>query len=110
MFSAYYRPWRRREDLERDGFFLTGDIARLEDDGCITLVGRRKSMIFVGGMKFFPEEVEAVLDQHPDVCESRVWARSRIPNSGKCLEPTSCRQNRRSGSTSARSELISASI
>ncbi len=74
LFCAYYRPWQLRHEVERDGYFLTGDIGRFDDSGCLTLIGRRKAMIFVGGMKFFPEEVEAVLDQHPAVHESRVWA------------------------------------
>jgi acyl-CoA synthetase (AMP-forming)/AMP-acid ligase II len=75
------------------------------------LRGRRKSVINVGGIKFFPEEVEAVLDAHPDVRESRVsgepherWgavavgihrARRRKTTDGGRARPTLSRTTRR---------------
>jgi long-chain acyl-CoA synthetase len=73
LFSAYYAPWRRREDVARDGWFLTGDIGRLDEDGALHLEGRKKAVIFVAGLKFFPEEVEACINQVPGVKESRVF-------------------------------------
>ena len=72
LFSGYYRPWRPRADVLRDGWFHTGDVGVLERDGSLTLRGRTKSTIVVAGMKVFPEEVEAVLDRQPGVRESRV--------------------------------------
>jgi acyl-coenzyme A synthetase/AMP-(fatty) acid ligase len=72
-FSAYYAPWRLREDLARDGWFMTGDIGRLEADGALYLQGRKKAVIFVAGLKFFPEEVEECINQFPGVKESRVF-------------------------------------
>ncbi|MCA8960343.1 MAG: acyl--CoA ligase [Planctomycetes bacterium] len=74
LFSAYYRPWTPRSAIERDGYFLTGDIGFFDARGALHLVGRSKSMIIVGGMKFFPEEVESVLDDHPAIRQSRVSA------------------------------------
>jgi malonyl-CoA/methylmalonyl-CoA synthetase len=73
LFSAYYAPWRLREDVTRDGWFLTGDIGRLDENGALYLQGRRKAVIFVAGLKFFPEEVEACINQFPGVKESRVF-------------------------------------
>jgi len=73
LFSAYYAPWMLREQVSRDGWFLTGDIGRLADDGALFLEGRRKAVIFVAGLKFFPEEVEACIDAFPGVQESRVY-------------------------------------
>jgi long-chain acyl-CoA synthetase len=73
LFSAYYTPWRLREQVARDGWFLTGDIGRLEKDGALFLEGRKKAVIFVAGLKFFPEEVEACINQFPGVTESRVF-------------------------------------
>jgi len=73
LFSAYYAPWLLREQVARDGWFLTGDIGRLEDDGALFLQGRKKAVIFVAGLKFFPEEVEECLNQFPGVTESRVF-------------------------------------
>jgi acyl-CoA synthetase (AMP-forming)/AMP-acid ligase II len=73
LFSAYYTPWRLREEVARDGWFLTGDIGRLDEDGALFLQGRKKSVIFVAGLKFFPEEVEECINRFPGVRESRVF-------------------------------------
>jgi acyl-coenzyme A synthetase/AMP-(fatty) acid ligase len=73
LFSAYYAPWRLREHVARDGWFLTGDIGRLDHDGALFLEGRKKAVIFVAGLKFFPEEVEECINQFPGVTESRVF-------------------------------------
>jgi long-chain acyl-CoA synthetase len=73
MFDAYVAPWRTREEVTRpDGWFSTGDIATEDSGGFITIIGRSKTVINVGGMKFFPEEVELVLCSHPEVLEARV--------------------------------------
>lgn len=75
MFDAYLDPWvTSRELLEPDGF-RTGDQGWLDGDGDLHLVGRRTNRINMAGMKFFAEEVEAVLDAHPAVLHSRVTAR-----------------------------------
>jgi len=76
MFDAYISPWRTRDMVTLDGgWFSTGDIAQTDADGFHYLKGRTKSVISVGGMKFFPEEVENVLITHPGVAEARVLAR-----------------------------------
>jgi long-chain acyl-CoA synthetase len=74
MLSAYVDPWMAGDSLARDGF-RTGDQGYLDADGDLFLVGRRANRISMAGMKFFGEEVEAVLDTHPGVLESRVFAR-----------------------------------
>jgi acyl-coenzyme A synthetase/AMP-(fatty) acid ligase len=73
LFSAYYTPWELREQVARDGWFLTGDIGRLDEHGALFLQGRKKAVIFVAGLKFFPEEVEECINQFPGVKESRVF-------------------------------------
>ena len=73
LFSAYYAPWALRADIARDGWFLTGDIGSFDASGALFLHGRKKAVIFVAGLKFFPEEVEACLDAFPGVRESRVF-------------------------------------
>ncbi len=72
MFDAYCEPPRRREDVLKSGWFYTGDLASKRYDGLIRIEGRKKSMINVSGNKVFPEEVEAVLNQHPAVQLCRV--------------------------------------
>jgi long-chain acyl-CoA synthetase len=75
MLDAYLQPWTpAREILEPDGF-RSGDQGWFDADGCLYLVGRRANRISMAGMKFFAEEVEEVLDRHPDVRESRVLPR-----------------------------------
>ncbi len=74
MFDAYLSPWCERADATSDGWFATGDLASCDAEGFVFLRGRRKSVINFGGMKFFPEEVEVVLNSHPAVMESRVSA------------------------------------
>ena len=76
VFDAYLTPWQPRETVLRDGWFATGDIAERDEDGCLYLRGRVRSVINVGGLKCFPEEVEAVLCSHPDVKTARVSARA----------------------------------
>jgi acyl-coenzyme A synthetase/AMP-(fatty) acid ligase len=75
LFDAYYAPWTPRAATLVDGWFPTGDVGSIDPSGVLTLHGRRKSTIVVAGLKFFPEEVEAVLDAFPAVAESRVIAR-----------------------------------
>ncbi len=75
LFSAYYAPWRRVRDIAPGGWFATGDIGSLDGAGALTLRGRKTSVIFVAGLKFFPEEVEACINRFPGVAESRVFGR-----------------------------------
>jgi acyl-coenzyme A synthetase/AMP-(fatty) acid ligase len=75
MFAGYLNPRKRREETLREGFFLTGDLAHRDDAGRIVIDGRLKTVIDVAGHKVFPEEVAAVLDQHPAVLRSRVFTR-----------------------------------
>lgn len=70
LLDAYLVPWN--PDPLKDGFFASGDLVVRDADGDLTLVGRLKSVINVAGMKVFPEEVEAVLNLHPQVKASRV--------------------------------------
>jgi acyl-CoA synthetase (AMP-forming)/AMP-acid ligase II len=72
LFSAYYAPWQPRQEITRKGWFLTGDVGRVDGSGALYLVGRRKTVIFVGGLKFFPEEVEACINVFPGIRECRV--------------------------------------
>jgi long-chain acyl-CoA synthetase len=64
--------WRRDDETAlvlKDGWLLTGDLAEMSADGYFRIVGRKKDMINVGGMKVFPDEVDAVLHAHEDVLE-----------------------------------------
>lgn len=66
--------WQREEEtrtsIDADGWFHTGDIAVLQEDGYIRIVDRKKDMILVSGFNVYPNEVEDVVAGHPDVIES----------------------------------------
>ena len=72
LMTGYDRmPSETRRVLSAEGFFLTGDLAMLDADGYVRIVGRRKETIIRGGFNVHPREVEDVLRGHPaveDVC------------------------------------------
>jgi len=59
-----------REVLTDDGWYKTGDMGTVDAEGYISITGRKKEMIIVGGENVYPREIESVLDQHPAVAES----------------------------------------
>ena len=69
MFDAYFSPWRKKEQILRDGWFETGDIGRLDAKGFLFLLGRRQRIINFMGMKIFPEEIESGLREYPGIQE-----------------------------------------
>src|SRR5699024_11940187 len=67
--------WNKPEATEKnfkDGYFLTGDLARVDEDGDIYIVDRKKEMIITGGENVLPSEVENVLASHPLVAQGVV--------------------------------------
>jgi hypothetical protein len=67
--------WQRPDDTAkvlRDGWLATGDIAKMDEDGYIQIVDRKKDMILVSGFNVYPNEVEAVLATHPGVADTAV--------------------------------------
>ncbi len=61
-----------REAFDEDGFFKTGDMAQIDEDGFLKITGRIKEMMIVGGENVFPREIEEVLNAHPAVHDSGV--------------------------------------
>ncbi|MEV8468035.1 malonyl-CoA synthase [Fluviibacterium sp. DFM31] len=73
VFKGYWRmPEKTAEELRADGFFITGDLGRLDADGYLTIVGRNKDLIISGGYNIYPKEIELLLDAAPGVMESAV--------------------------------------
>src|SRR3954463_15326259 len=67
--------WNRQDATEKafkDGWFLTGDIATVDEDGYFSIVDRKKDMIIRGGYNVYPREIEEVLYEHPAVSEAAV--------------------------------------
>lgn len=72
MKGYYNKPDETAEVLSPDGWFKTGDIARLDDEGFLYITGRKKDMIIMAGEKVFPREIEDALKQHPAVVVAAV--------------------------------------
>jgi long-chain acyl-CoA synthetase len=69
VMLGYFRRPEETAEVIRDGWFLTGDIGKMDSDGYFYLVDRAKDMINVSGFKVWPREVEEVLLQHPGLSE-----------------------------------------
>lgn len=72
MKGYWQRPDATAEVIDSEGWFKTGDIAVIQEDGFIKIVDRKKDMINVSGFKVFPNEVEDALSSHPDIVEVAV--------------------------------------
>jgi malonyl-CoA/methylmalonyl-CoA synthetase len=73
IFKGYWQmPEKTAAELRQDGFFLTGDLGKIDDDGYVHIVGRNKDLIISGGYNIYPKEIELVLDDQPGVLESAV--------------------------------------
>lgn len=73
VFKGYWRnPEKTKAELHEDGFFTTGDLGYRDARGYIFLVGRDKDLIITGGLNVYPAEIEAAIDEMPEVAESAV--------------------------------------
>ena len=73
VFSGYWRmPEKTAAELRPDGWFITGDLGRIDERGYVWIVGRGKDLIISGGYNVYPIEVEAEIDALPGVLESAV--------------------------------------
>ena len=73
VFSGYWQmPEKTASEFREDGFFVTGDLGMIDEDGYLCIVGRDKDLVISGGYNIYPKEIEELLDQHPGVLESAV--------------------------------------
>lgn len=73
LFRGYWKkPEKTADEIRADGFFVTGDIATMDEDGRVAIVGRAKDLIIAGGLNIYPKEVELAIDAVPGVAESAV--------------------------------------
>ncbi len=74
VFKGYWNmPEKTKEELRDNGFFITGDLGVLDDEGRLSIVGRAKDLIISGGYNIYPKEIEDVLNEAPGVVESAVF-------------------------------------
>ena len=73
FFAGYWRmPDKTAQEFTVDRWFKTGDLATIDADGYVSIVGRSKDMIITGGLNVYPREVEQAIDQIDGVAESAV--------------------------------------
>ena len=73
VFLGYWRMHdKTAEEFTADGYFKTGDMASLDDEGYISIVGRGKDMVITGGFNVYPKEIELLIDELEGVVESAV--------------------------------------
>ncbi|WP_212523486.1 malonyl-CoA synthase [Actibacterium sp. MT2.3-13A] len=73
VFKGYWQmPEKTAEEMRADGFFITGDLGLIDEDGYLHIVGRGKDLVISGGYNIYPKEVELLLDEQPGVLESAV--------------------------------------
>ncbi len=73
VFQGYWRaPDKTKAEFRNDGYFVTGDLVRMDKDGRVFVVGRAKDLIISGGYNVYPKEVEVCIDNLEGVVESAV--------------------------------------
>lgn len=73
VFKGYWRnPEKTAAEFRPDGFFITGDLGKIDASGYVHIVGRGKDLIITGGYNVYPKEVETEIDEMPGVIESAV--------------------------------------
>lgn len=73
VFKGYWRmPEKTKSEFRDDGFFITGDLGKIDKQGYVHIVGRGKDLVISGGYNIYPKEVETEIDMLPGVIESAV--------------------------------------
>ncbi len=73
VFKGYWRmPEKTKAEFRDDGFFITGDLGKIDDKGYVHIVGRGKDLVISGGFNVYPKEIESEIDAMPGVVESAV--------------------------------------
>ncbi len=73
VFKGYWQmPEKTAEEFRDDGYFITGDLSKIDAEGYVHIVGRAKDLVISGGYNVYPKEIELVIDQLDGVAESAV--------------------------------------
>lgn len=76
VMKGYYKRSEQTLQTIKDGWLYTGDMGKLDGEGFLYIVGRKKNIIIKGGMNIYPEEIEEVLLLHPYIKEACVFGES----------------------------------
>lgn len=86
VMTGYWENKQATEDsIDADGWLKTGDIAKIDDEGYVTIVDRKKDMICISGFNVYPNELEEVLAMHPDITQSAAIGVPH-PRSGEAIK------------------------
>lgn len=72
IMKGYWQAPELTKEVLKDGWYFTGDLAKMDDEGYIYIVDRKKEMIISGGFNVYPTEIESILFNHPAVFEACV--------------------------------------
>lgn len=73
VFKGYWRmPEKTKAEFRDDGFFITGDLGKIDDKGYVHILGRGKDLVISGGFNVYPKEIESEIDALPGVVETAV--------------------------------------
>jgi malonyl-CoA/methylmalonyl-CoA synthetase len=73
VFKGYWRmPEKTRAEFRDDGFFITGDLGKIDANGYVHILGRGKDLVISGGFNVYPKEIESEIDAMPGVVEAAV--------------------------------------
>jgi malonyl-CoA/methylmalonyl-CoA synthetase len=73
VFKGYWRmPEKTKAELRENGFFITGDLGKIDKEGYVHILGRDKDLIISGGFNIYPKELEEIIDDQVGVLESAV--------------------------------------
>ena len=73
VFQGYWQmPEKTASEFTNDGFFISGDLATLTDDGRVSIVGREKDLVISGGLNVYPKEIEEAINALPGINETAV--------------------------------------
>src|ERR1700716_1174736 len=73
VFKGYWRmPEKTKAEFRDDGFFITGDLGKIDSNGYVHILGRGKDLVISGGLNVYPKEIESEIDAMPGVVESAV--------------------------------------
>ncbi len=73
VFKGYWRmPEKTKSEFRDDGFFITGDLGKIDTKGYVHILGRGKDLVISGGFNVYPKEIESEIDAMPGVIESAV--------------------------------------
>jgi malonyl-CoA/methylmalonyl-CoA synthetase len=73
VFKGYWRmPEKTKAEFRDDGFFITGDLGKIDSSGYLQILGRGKDLVISGGFNVYPKEIESEIDAMPGVIEAAV--------------------------------------